>query len=123
MEKILVVDDSRTARHFIRRSLEGLGFSDTAFIEAGNGKEALALLKQDPVNLVIADLNMPLMDGEGLLKWMKSSPKLKKIPVIFITSAKTDAKADYLSSLGAEAILGKPVAPHTLSQAISKLNN
>ncbi len=84
MMKIIIVDDSTTARMIVRRCLEIAGFSDAEFIEAENGKEALALLKEHKVDFVISDLNMPVMDGEMLLKWMKASPKLTDIPLVVL---------------------------------------
>ncbi len=121
MQRILVVDDSATARMFIRRCLEIAGI-EAEVVEASNGKEALALLKQNPTDVVMADLNMPLMDGETLLRWIKTTPKLQAIPVIFITSAKNTALAEQLSSQGAHTILSKPVNPATISEAFSSLN-
>ncbi|MBF0286448.1 MAG: response regulator [SAR324 cluster bacterium] len=122
MERILIVDDSKVARMLIRRCLEIAGYADKEFMEAGNGKEALAELKKKTADLVIADLNMPLMDGEGLIKWMRKSSVLQDIPVIFVTSANNEARSAQLTKLGAKAILGKPIAPPRLAEVLESLN-
>ncbi len=123
MQRILIVDDSKVARMLIRRCLEIAGYADVEYLDAGNGKEALAELKKQTADLVIADLNMPLMDGEGLINWMKSSPSLQNIPVIFVTSTNNEARAAHLTSLGAKAILGKPISPPKLAQVLKSLTN
>jgi len=67
MKRVVIADDSQTARMFIRRCLEIVGLAETEFVEADNGREALARIKEAPTDLLVTDLNMPLMDGEMLL--------------------------------------------------------
>ena len=62
MKRIVIADDSATARMFIRRCLEIVGCGENAFIEVENGKEALDCMKKEPADIVVADLNMPVMD-------------------------------------------------------------
>ncbi len=121
MQRILIVDDSHMARMFIRRCLEITGYGDAEIIEATNGKEALIRLREGKVDVVISDLNMPVMDGESLLQWIKSVPMLKEIPVIFITSVNNPAKAEQLLAQGAHQILGKPLSPEVLAQTLQTL--
>lgn len=121
MKKIVIVDDSATARMIVRRCLEITGLSEAEIHEAGHGKEALALLKEHPADLVISDLNMPVLDGEGLLKWMKASPKLNGIPVIILSSAVNPAKDRALIDLGAYAVISKPISPAKLTDAMGEL--
>ena len=121
MMKIIIVDDSATARMIVRRCLEIAGLSDAEFIEAENGKEALALLKEHKVDFVISDLNMPVMDGEMLLKWMKASPKLNEIPLVILSSAINAAKDRALLDMGAFAVMSKPISPAKISEKMSKL--
>ena len=101
MKRIVIADDSATARMFIRRCMEIVGCRENAFIEVENGKEALDCLKKKPADLVVADLNMPVMDGETLLKWIKASPRFNSIPVVIITSAVNSAKEKELADMGA----------------------
>lgn len=121
MKTILIVDDSITARMIVRRCLEVVGFEGARFIEAGNGKEALAILKREAADLVVTDLNMPVMDGEAFLKWVKGSPRTHDIPVVMISSADNPAKEKQVLELGALAVLGKPVSPETLKRSICDL--
>ncbi|MBU0484930.1 MAG: response regulator [Proteobacteria bacterium] len=115
MIRIAIVDDSETARMFIRRCLEIVGFSKANFIEADNGKDALEKIKKTPVDLILTDLTMPVMDGETLLKWIKSNPKLCEIPVLVITSAGNPAKESELIKIGAIGVLPKPISPAKLN--------
>ena len=121
MTTIVIADDSGTARMMIRRCLEIIGFADATFLEAENGKEALSLVKQNPVDILLTDLNMPVMDGETLLKWVKASPKLNDIPVLVITSAGNQAKSNQLIAMGAFAVANKPINPAILSNILAPL--
>ncbi|NOX88653.1 MAG: response regulator [Calditrichaeota bacterium] len=109
MARILIVDDSATARALIRRSLDICGLKDVSFLEAGNGKEALKILKDEKVDFVFTDINMPEMDGEALLKRIKSSPKLFHLPVVVITSLKNSIAEQNLIREHAAAVLAKPL--------------
>lgn len=121
MKRIVLADDSKTALLFIRRCLEIIGLQDAEFIEAANGKEALARLKENPADLLVTDLNMPEMDGTSLLRRVKANPRLNAIPVLVITSASNPAKAAELLELGAFAVLDKPINPNVLLTALGPL--
>ncbi|MCP3178379.1 MAG: PleD family two-component system response regulator [Desulfuromonadales bacterium] len=121
MKRIVIADDSSTARMFIRRCLEIIGLRDETFVEAANGREALAQLKEAPTDLLVTDLNMPQMDGEALLKWIRANPKLSTLPVVVITSAGNPAKEARLLELGALRVINKPVTPTVLMDTLSFL--
>lgn len=121
MNRIVIADDSATARMFIRRCLEIIGLGEATLVEAENGREALSLLKEEETDLLLTDLNMPVMDGATLLKWVKSSPRLHDIPVLVITSAGNPAKEQELTALGAFGVLNKPVSPVVLRDALQSL--
>ena len=121
--RIVVADDSQTARMFIQRCLQIIGFQDVEFVEAENGKEALAALKEAATDLLITDLNMPVMDGETLLKWVKGNPRLTDIPVLVVTSAGNPAKEQQLAELGALSVLNKPVNPAMLRTKLTQFLN
>ena len=70
MVRALVVDDSRIMRMVIRGHLRQCGLLDADIVEAENGQEALDSMGKDPVDLVLSDVNMPIMDGEQLLTWL-----------------------------------------------------
>lgn len=116
--KILIVDDSTIARVFVKRCLNIVGFKDVKYFEASNGQEALDKLNSEPVDLVFADLGMPVMDGETLLKKMKASPKYNSIPMIIISSKSNPVGDQGLIRENAYAVLQKPVSLPALNQVI-----
>ncbi len=119
MKRIVIVDDSGTARMMIRRCLEIIGFNEAEFEEAKDGREALALMKKNTPDLLVSDLNMPSMDGETLLQWVKASPKLVNVPVLVISSITNPAKTAELKQKGAFAVIGKPISPALLNEALA----
>ncbi|MDD3801155.1 MAG: response regulator [Desulfuromonas sp.] len=121
MKRIVIADDSGTARMMIRRCLEIIGLQDATFEEAENGREALTLVKKTATDLLVSDLNMPIMDGEALLQWVKASPKLVDLPVLIITSAGNPAKSEQLREMGAFAVINKPINPAILSEVLAPL--
>ena len=125
MRQIMIVDDSATSRMFVKRCLEMVlpSEEEVEIREAGNGKEALAGLKEKPADLVLIDLNMPIMDGTTLLRWIKGSPKLTDSPVVVITSVDNPAKREELKQLGAVDVLSKPIAPSKLLPVINRIFN
>ncbi len=110
MHRILIVDDSFTARSLIKKSVNICGLQDARFWEADNGKRALEILRNESIDLVLTDVNMPEMDGLNLLKRIKSSPKLFDVPVVVITSLKNDTSERLMLKEQATAVLGKPIA-------------
>ncbi len=119
MKRIIIADDSETARMFIKRCLQIIGLGDAEIIETGDGKAALAAAKAQPTDLLLTDLNMPVMDGETLVKWIKASPKLSDLPVVVITSAGNPAKEAHLLELGAYRVINKPVSPPIMMDALA----
>jgi len=119
IKRIVIADDSATARMFIKRCLQIIGLGDAEMVEAEQGKEALTAAKAAPTDLLLTDLNMPIMDGETLLKWVKASPKLMDMPVVIITSAGNPAKEQELLKLGALKVINKPISPPALMEALS----
>ncbi len=119
--RIAIVDDSGTARMFIRRCLEIAGFREAEIIEAEHGRDALEKIRREPVDLLLTDLTMPVMDGETLLKWIKANPRMADLPVLIITSAGNPAKEQELLALGALGVLNKPVSPARLNQLLHDL--
>ena len=119
--RIMVVDDSSCARMFIEKCLEIIGLADAELFTASDGKEALDKIKEQPLDLLITDLSMPVMDGEALLKWVKETPEFQNLPVLVISSAGNPAREKKLLELGAFAVLGKPVSPVTLLKTLEPL--
>jgi two-component system, chemotaxis family, chemotaxis protein CheY len=114
---ILLVDDSATVRTIVKVYLTGLPFE---FLEAGNGIEALELLKTRRVDLVIADVNMPGMDGVTFLQRLRASadPELRKLRVILLTGEQSEDIRSRGVLAGANAFVRKPVSNTDLRAAI-----
>ncbi|MEF2144737.1 MAG: response regulator [Desulfovibrionaceae bacterium] len=121
MERVIIADDSATARMVIRRCLEIAGLAGVEFLEAANGLEALELLEWGPPDLLVTDLTMPVMGGRDLLKRIKENEEYGDMPVLVISSAKNEANERELLEMGAFAVLPKPVNPAMLAEALGPL--
>ena len=116
---ILVVDDLATQRAAVRFALSSMGYE---VLQAENGKEALAQLKKSTgIQLVIADLTMPIMDGLALLQTLKQDPGFQKIPVLILLLESQIPKKDQLREAGAAGWILKPFQPEQLCTVVSKL--
>lgn len=120
--KILIADDSGTARMFIRQCLEISIEEETEILEAANGQEALQLLKNAGADLLVTDLNMPVLDGRELIRRVASSPKLNGMPIMVITSSGNEARKQELLELGAQVVLRKPINPMTIAEGLEALH-
>ncbi|HEX21356.1 MAG TPA: response regulator [Actinobacteria bacterium] len=115
--EILVVDDSLSIRKMVEYILHSKGYLTAT---AKDGQEALEKLVRYPYQLVILDINMPRLDGFGLLKWLRADKRLAGIPVIMLTTEnKVSDKAKALE-LGANCYLNKPFKPSELLKSIHK---
>ncbi len=111
---ILIVDDSLPMRSVIKRTLKTAGYGSAQFHEAGNGKEALAIMKNGWIDIVITDYNMPVMNGMELIKAIKGDELLKDIPIVVISTESNDAKIKEFTDLGAAGYITKPFTPETI---------
>lgn len=118
-KRLMIVDDSPVMRSFVRRTLEIAGFGIEHCAEASNGAEALEKLSGIEVDLILTDINMPVLDGEGLLRALRSDPELSRIPVVVVSTDSTDQRVDSLMGLGARGYLKKPFQPEKLSGILS----
>jgi two-component system chemotaxis response regulator CheY len=116
--RVLLVDDSPAMRVFLRRVLRSSGISVAECYEAGNGGEALALLRTERVDLIMTDINMPEMDGEEFLRRLKEDRRLGSIPVIVISTDATEQRIDHMMALGACGYLTKPFLPEELRHGL-----
>lgn len=104
---ILIVDDSLSMRKVVRRFLLNNGFS--RFLEAGNGQQAYEIIQKQAVDLIICDLNMPVMDGMALLEMVKSDPFTRRIPFIILTVEAIQATMNQAIALDVDSYIVKPV--------------
>lgn len=114
---ILVVDDSRTLRKLLARSLEQLGYRNLT--EAADGREALDLVARREFDLILLDLEMPVMNGFEVLATLKGDPLLRGVPVIVISGQEQEEGAVRCIEMGAEDYLPKPYNPVLLRARIS----
>lgn len=115
---ILVVDDSETMRAVIRKTVAMSGVQVGEFREAGNGKEALLVLEEAWMDVVLTDINMPEMGGVEFLREVKKNQVLRNIPVIFISTESSQARMDEVVSLGASAYIKKPFMPEKIKEVL-----
>jgi two-component system chemotaxis response regulator CheY len=118
---VLIVDDSPVMRKFIRRVAEVSGLDLQEVREASNGREALELLAQRAANLILTDINMPVMDGGALVRSLKADPELRRIPVIVVTTDATSHRMRELLEAGADGYVTKPFGPEQLEAALAGL--
>jgi adenylate cyclase len=114
--RVLVVDDDRVNRMLLTRSLEREGHSVRC---AENGVEALALLRDDPCDVVLLDIVMPELDGVSVLEQVKSDPTLQDVPVIMISGVDDTESVVRCIEIGADDYLSKPFDPVLLRARIS----
>ncbi|MDH4155989.1 MAG: response regulator [candidate division Zixibacteria bacterium] len=117
--KILAVDDSPTMRRIIVNTLKRAGYTDV--VEASDGKDALAKLKVDKINLIITDWNMPEMDGLTLVSTLRAMDEYKDLPVLMVTTR--SVKEDIVQALkaGVNNYIVKPFTPDTLKEKIENV--
>jgi two-component system chemotaxis response regulator CheY len=119
MKNVLVVEDSKAIRSMMRVSLEEAG--DLFAVEAGNGFEALKALPTRPFDLIITDINMPDINGLELISFVRSNPAYKDIPLIIVSTEKTDEDKKRGLALGASSYLVKPFTKEELLDAVNKV--
>lgn len=112
--RVLIVDDSPAMRGFIRRVLELSGLQIGCCLEASNGEEALGVLEDNWVDAVLTDINMPQMDGEELLRRLAGHDVLRTIPVLVVSTDRTESRIQKMLTLGAKGYITKPFTPEAL---------
>jgi two-component system, chemotaxis family, chemotaxis protein CheY len=116
--KVLVIDDSVTIRQMVTFTLTEAGFEP---IESTNGQEGLEQLKGHPVDLIITDLNMPVMDGLTFIRAARSIEDYKFTPILVLTTESQEEVKTKGKAAGATGWLVKPFNPETLLRVIAKV--
>ncbi len=116
--RVLVVDDSLASRRHLHRLLTELGIE--RITEAVNGKEAVALLEQAMVDLVITDYNMPEMDGRELTEYIRTQSWQAEVPVLMVTSEQNMGRLAAVERAGVSAICDKPFEAGSIRRLISE---
>ena len=117
--RVLVVDDFPTMRKILKNVLKQINMQNT--LEAGNGKEALDLLRKEEIDLIICDLVMPEMTGMELLQACKNDPQISRIPFIMVTAEAQKETVMEAIKAGVDNYITKPFTPERLQDAISKV--
>jgi two-component system chemotaxis response regulator CheY len=115
---ILLVDDSETVRAIIAKTLALADIPTANVYQAANGKEALEILSREWVDLVFADINMPVMGGVEMIEKMYGDGLLKTIPVIIVSTEGSLTRIDELKSMGVKAYIRKPFTPEMLRKVV-----
>jgi two-component system chemotaxis response regulator CheY len=117
-KKVMTVDDSRTMREMVSFTLKGAGYD---VVEAGDGQQALNALTSNKVDLVIADLNMPVMDGLTLIRKLRATPQHRTTPILMLTTEADEKKKAEGRAAGATGWIVKPFDPGKLISVVQKV--
>ena len=118
---VLIVDDSSSMRAIIRKIMKVSGFNIGELLEAADGKEAIKVLTDEWVDLVLADINMPNMNGLELISEMKKDEMLKLIPVVMVTTEGSEKRIQESMKLGASGYIKKPFLPEEIKRTLSAI--
>jgi two-component system, chemotaxis family, chemotaxis protein CheY len=118
--RVLIADDSPVMRSFVRRVIELSGFELSECFEAGDGEEALQVLRSEWVDAILTDINMPVVDGEEFLRRLSADAMLRSIPVIVISTDATRNRMERMMALGARGYVTKPFVPETLRAELER---
>jgi two-component system chemotaxis response regulator CheY len=116
--RALIVDDSSVMRKIVDRSLRQAGIDLSQVLEAGNGAEALAVLKESRVDLILCDINMPVMDGLEFIKHLSSVENAKGVPVVMITTEGSESHVVQALACGARGYVRKPFTPDQVKEHV-----
>jgi two-component system, chemotaxis family, chemotaxis protein CheY len=115
---ILIVDDSHVIRSMIARTINLAGVPVGEMLYAQDGEAALKLLSDNWIDLVLADINMPVMDGVAMIEKMHSDAVMSSVPVIVISTEGSEKKIEKLWNSGVKAFVKKPFMPETIRGVI-----
>jgi two-component system chemotaxis response regulator CheY len=117
-KKILAVDDSKTMRDMVTFTLSKAGFD---VMEAADGQKALDVMRRTKFDLIITDINMPIMDGITLIKNVRTGSDHRGVPILILTTESDDAKKAAGKSAGATGWLVKPFSPDKLVELVNRV--
>ncbi|CAK9069470.1 Cyclic di-GMP phosphodiesterase response regulator RpfG, partial [Durusdinium trenchii] len=118
---VLIVDDSAILRKAIRKVVRLAGIEDDRIHDAGNGQEALEVLETVWIDLVLLDMNMPVMDGEQFATELRKNPDLADVAIVVVSTEANKNRLDRMRELGVIDVLRKPFEPEDLHRLIPKV--
>jgi two-component system chemotaxis response regulator CheY len=116
--RALIVDDSSVMRKIVERSLRQAGIEMTDVFQAANGAEALGILQDTVVDLILCDINMPVMDGLEFVKQLSGVANAKGVPVVMITTEGSEAHVVQAISFGARGYIRKPFTAEQVKEHV-----
>ncbi|WDT75261.1 MAG: response regulator [Candidatus Manganitrophus sp.] len=117
--RFLVVEDSPTMRQLITFSLKRI--PNSKIVEASDGVDALKKLKENQFDLIVSDINMPLMDGLKLVSMIRNDPAYRSTPIVIVTTEGSQTDREKGLALGANAYLSKPIQTNELLKIVRDL--
>jgi two-component system chemotaxis response regulator CheY len=118
---ILIVDDSLPMRSVIKKTFKTAGYGSSEFHEAANGQEAIEVMKNGWIDIVMTDYNMPVMNGLDFLQTIKKDDLLKEIPVVVISTEGNEEKIKEFMDSGAEGYITKPFTPEAIRDLLTSI--
>ena len=115
---ILIVDDSLPMRSVLKRTLKAAGYGKADLLEAANGQEALEVMKNAWVDIIMTDYNMPVMNGLEFIKAIKKDDVAKDIPIVVISTEGNESKIKEFMDCGAAGYITKPFTAEAIRDLI-----
>ena len=119
--KILIVDDSAVTRMVLKKTIGMTDVPVQEFLEAENGAKALDMLGENSVDIILADINMPEMNGMEMAAAVLANPTTRNVPVIIISTHAEDTRISELCSQGVKAYVHKPFTAETIRDVIGEV--
>lgn len=118
MKTVLSVDDSASVRQMVKLTLTAAGYD---VVQANDGAEGLAKARDKPVDMVLTDVNMPVMNGLALIKELRQLPNYKGVPIVFLTTESDEAMKREAKAAGATGWITKPFQQEQLLAVVKKV--
>jgi len=118
---VMIVDDSPSMRTFVRRVIDLSGFEVSSCLDAANGVEALELLGEHAIDIILTDINMPRMNGEEFVRKLEEHEKFRLIPVVVVSTDSTHNRIRRMLELGARGYVVKPFSPEMLRNELERV--
>lgn len=119
--RILIIDDSMPMRTVLKKVIFASGYGEAVFYEAADGREALSIMKKEWLDIVVTDFNMPGMNGLDMLKEMNADSEIDKVPVLVVTTERSQAKIKEFMDSGAAGYIKKPFTPEEIKEKLTEI--
>ena len=117
---VLVVDDSSVTRAMIIKTLRMAGVPLGEIYQAGDGREGLAVLQEQWIDLALVDINMPVMNGEEMIEQVRANPAWADLPIVVISTEGSQTRIEHLEQRGAKFV-HKPFAPEIIREVVREI--